>query len=66
MVHQDDVSFYVKNADLISLRKKHNYKEHEEKSIKTDGRQLLLGALKLDGIGRRDRHYRGIFQHGLD
>jgi hypothetical protein len=23
--------FYVKNVDLISLRKKYNYKEHEEK-----------------------------------
>jgi hypothetical protein len=34
-----------------------------EKTIKTDGRKLLLDALKLAGISRRDKitNYRGIF-----
>jgi hypothetical protein len=38
----------------------------KEITIVTDGRTLLLDALKLVGIGRRDRipNYRGIFQLG--
>jgi hypothetical protein len=34
------------------------------KTVKTDGRKLLLDALKLVGIDRCDRipNYRGIFQ----
>jgi hypothetical protein len=64
-VHQGDVSVFVKNVDLIYLRQK--YKEHErEKTTETDGRKLLLDALKLVGIGGRDRipNYRSIFQLG--
>jgi hypothetical protein len=40
----------------------------KEKSIKTEGRKLLLDALKLIGISGRDRvpNYRGIFQLGPD
>jgi hypothetical protein len=36
----------------------------KEKAIETDGRKLLLVALKLAGINGRDRvpNYRGIFQ----
>jgi hypothetical protein len=39
-----------------------------EKTIKTDGRKLLLDALKLIGISRSDGvpNYRGIFQLGPD
>jgi hypothetical protein len=39
-----------------------------EKTIKTDGRKILLDALKLIGIDGRDRvpNYRGIFQLGPD
>jgi hypothetical protein len=39
-----------------------------EKTIKTDGRKLLLDVLKLIGIGGRDRvpNYRGIFHLGPD
>jgi hypothetical protein len=42
--------------------------EQEGKTIKTDGRKLLLDALKLIGIGGRDRvpNCRGIFQLGPD
>jgi hypothetical protein len=54
-VHQGDVSACVENADLISLRRTCNYREHEGKTIKTDGRKLLLDALKLFGIGGCDR-----------
>jgi hypothetical protein len=35
--HQGDVSVYVKNVDLISLRQKNNYMEHEGKTIETGG-----------------------------
>jgi hypothetical protein len=56
------------NVDLISLRQKYNYREHEGTTIKTDGRKLLLDALKHFGISRCDRilNYRGIFQLGPD
>jgi hypothetical protein len=66
-VDQCDVSVYVKNVDLIYLRQKYNYREHEENTIKT-GCKLLLDALKLTGISRRDviPNYRGIFQLGPD
>jgi hypothetical protein len=66
--HQDDVSFYVKNVDLISLRQKYKYKEHEGKMTETDRCKLLLDALKLIGISGRDRvpDYRGVFQLGPD
>jgi hypothetical protein len=39
-----------------------------EKTIKTDGRKLLLDALKLIGISGRNKvpNYRGIFQLGPD
>jgi hypothetical protein len=39
-----------------------------EETIKTDGRKLLLDALKLIGISGCDRvpYYRGIFQPGPD
>jgi hypothetical protein len=42
--------------------------EHEGRTIETDGCKLLLDALKLIGIGGRDRvpNYRGIFQLGPD
>jgi hypothetical protein len=38
------------------------------KTIKTDGRKLLLDALKLIGISERDTvpYCRGIFQPGPD
>jgi hypothetical protein len=45
------------------------YEEDEgEKTIKSDGRKLLLDALKLIGISGSDRfpYYRGIFQPGSD
>jgi hypothetical protein len=40
--------------------------EHEGKTMKTDGRKLLLDALKLIGISGRNGvpNYRGIFQLG--
>jgi hypothetical protein len=65
-VHEGDVSVYVNDVDLISLSQKHNSKEHEGKTIERDGRVFLLGAVKLVGIGRRERipNYRGIFQLG--
>jgi hypothetical protein len=61
--HKGDVFGYVENVDVISLRRTHNYREHEGKTIKTDGRQLLLDALKRFGISGRDRipNYQGIF-----
>jgi hypothetical protein len=61
-LHQSDVSFCVKNVDLIYLI------VHEGKTIETDGCKLLLDALKLVGTGRRDRipNYRGISQLGPD
>jgi hypothetical protein len=42
--------------------------EYEGKTIKTDGRKLLLDALKLIDISRSDGfpNYRGIFQFGPD
>jgi hypothetical protein len=42
--------------------------EHKGKTIETDGRKLLLDALKLIGISRSDGvpNYRGIFQLGTD
>jgi hypothetical protein len=68
-VHQGDVSVYIENVDLIYLRQKYNYKEHEEekKTIETDRGKPLLNALKLVGISRRDRipNCRGIFQLDL-
>jgi hypothetical protein len=59
-VHQGDVSEYVENVDLISLRRTYNYREHEGKNDKS---KLLLDALKLFGISGRNRipNYRGIF-----
>jgi hypothetical protein len=48
-VHQGGVSVYVKIVDLISLRHQYKYTEHKGKTIKTDGRKLLLDALKLIG-----------------
>jgi hypothetical protein len=38
--------------------------EREEETIKTDGRKLLLDALKLIGISRSDRvaNFQGIFK----
>jgi hypothetical protein len=55
-------------VDLISLKQQYKYTEHEAKTIETDGRKLLLDALKLIGISGRDRvpKYRGIFQLGPD
>jgi hypothetical protein len=53
---------------LISLRHKYNNKKHEEKTIETDRLKLLLDALKLAVIGRRDRiqnyTYLDIFELG--
>jgi CCR4-NOT transcriptional regulation complex NOT5 subunit len=62
--HQADVSFYVMDVDIISLRQKLNYMEHEGKTIETERRKFLLDALKLIVISGRDRvpNYRGIFQ----
>jgi hypothetical protein len=51
-VHKGEVSAYVENVDLISLRRTCNYREHKGKTIKTDGRKRLLDALKLFGISR--------------
>jgi hypothetical protein len=56
-----------KNCRLNFLRQNYNYeyKEHEgKKQLRKDGRKLLLDALKLVGIGRRDRipNYQGEFQ----
>jgi hypothetical protein len=67
-VHQGDVSFHIKNGDLISLRPKCNYEEHEGKSIEKEGRKLLLDTLKLVCTGRRDRNpnYTGPSQLGPD
>jgi hypothetical protein len=67
-MHQVDVSVYVKNVHLTSLRKNDNYMEHRGKTTETDGRKLLLDTLKLVGIAKRDRipNYRGIFQPGPD
>jgi hypothetical protein len=64
-VHRGYVSVYVKNVDLISPGQQWNMRE---KTIKTDGRKLLLDALKLIGISGRNRvpDYRGIFQLGPD
>jgi hypothetical protein len=65
-IHKGDVSFYVKNIDLISLRQKYNYKENEGKNDRNRNK-LLLDALKLVGIGRlhRIQKYLGIFKLGL-
>jgi hypothetical protein len=41
-VSQGDVSFYVKNADLISLKQYYNYTEYEGKNDKN--RQLQTSA----------------------
>jgi hypothetical protein len=67
-MHQGDVSVYVKIVGLISLRHQYKYMEHEAKNDKTDGRKLLLDALKLIDISRRHGvpNYRGIFQLGPD
>jgi hypothetical protein len=67
-VHQRDVYDCVKKADLISLRQKYSYKEHEAKTIGNPGRKLLLDVLKFVGITRSDGvpNYRGIFQLGPD
>jgi hypothetical protein len=67
-MHQGDVSVYVKNLDLISLRQQYKYMENERKNNRNRERELLVDALKLTGIGRRDRipNYRGIFQRGPD
>jgi hypothetical protein len=62
-VHEGVVSAYVENVDLISLRQTYNYREQEGKTIKTEGRKLLLDALKLFDISGCDRipNYPGIF-----
>jgi hypothetical protein len=68
-MHEGDVSFYVMNADFIPLRQKYNCMEREgTETIETDGRKLLLDALKFVGIGRCDRipNYPCIFQLGPD
>jgi hypothetical protein len=49
-VHQSDVSAYVENVEVISVRQTYNYKEHEGKRINTDGSKLMLNAPKLAGI----------------
>jgi hypothetical protein len=63
-VHQGGVSVYVKIVDLISLRYQYKHMEHEGKTIKPDGRKLLLDVLKLIGISRSDgvANYPGICQ----
>jgi hypothetical protein len=53
-VHQGDVSFYIKNVDLISLKQKYNYENIREKTIETEGHKCLLNMLKLVGISRCD------------
>jgi hypothetical protein len=65
-MHQDDVSFYVKNVGLIFLRQKYKYYEYEGKNDTTERRKLLLDALNLIGINGRDRSpdYQGVFQFG--
>jgi hypothetical protein len=62
-VHKDDVSFYVKNVDLIYVREKYSNKEHKGETIETDGSKFLLDALKVVG---RIPIYRDIFQLGRD
>jgi hypothetical protein len=63
-LHQGDISVYVKNIDLISLRQKYYYKEHEGKTMEKEGHKLLLDGLKLAGINKRDNipKYRDISQ----
>jgi hypothetical protein len=67
-IHQDDVSFYIKNVGLIFLRQKYKYKEYEEKNDTTERRKLLLDALKFVGISGCDRapNYQGVLQFGPD
>jgi hypothetical protein len=52
-MYEGDVSFYIKNVDLTSLRQKYNYKEHDGK-IDRNRHKLLLDAHKLVGISRHD------------
>jgi hypothetical protein len=54
-VHQGLVSVYVKLVDLISLKHQYKYMEREGKNDKTDGRRLLLDALKLIGISQNSK-----------
>jgi hypothetical protein len=43
-VHQGNVSAYVENVDLISLRQMYNYREHEGKNDKNRGAQTSAGC----------------------
>jgi hypothetical protein len=43
-VHQGDISAYVENADLISLRRTCNYSEHEGKNDKNRRTQTSAGC----------------------
>jgi hypothetical protein len=45
-VHQGDVSAYVGNVDLISLRQKYNYREHEKKNDKNRPTQTSVGCVQ--------------------
>jgi hypothetical protein len=42
-VHQDHVSVYVKNVDLLSLRQQYKYMEHEGKNDKNRRTQTSAG-----------------------
>jgi hypothetical protein len=61
-VLQGDVSFYVRNLDLISLRQKYNYKKHEGKHDRNRWTQTSAGRARGDTIP----NYRGIYQLGPD
>jgi hypothetical protein len=43
-VHQGDVSVYVENVDLISLRQKYKYKKHGGRNDKNRRMQTSAGC----------------------
>jgi hypothetical protein len=43
-VHQGDVSFYVRNVDLIPLMQKYKYKEHEGNNDRNKRTQISSGC----------------------
>jgi hypothetical protein len=63
-MHQGDSSVYAENVDLNFYGKSITIRNMRGKTIETDGPKLPLDALKLVGIGRRDRisNYRDIFE----
>jgi hypothetical protein len=43
-MHEGDVSAYVENVDVISLRQTYNYREHEGKNDKNRRTQTSAGC----------------------